>query len=154
MKYSTSKWYQDIREFMESGGQTVNDSPTHLSAADSELRARLILEEAFETCRALGVLVLNDEGEEIEFEDLQFHSANPTHMLALVDGCCDIVVVTLGTLVSAGLPDEPFMDEVNQNNLSKVKPVCKIENGKIQKPPGYQPPRLSDILLSLYSQKD
>lgn len=152
MKYDTSKWYKDIREFMESGGQTVNNSPTHLSAEDSELRARLIMEEAFETCRALGVVVTNDEGDDIEFEDLQFHAVNPTHMLALVDGCCDIIVVTLGTLVSAGIPDEPFMAEVNENNLSKVKPVCRIENGKIQKPPGYKPPKLSDILLSLYDR--
>ena len=148
---NVSNWYRDIREFMESAGQTVHTKPTHLSADDAHLRARLIMEEAFETCHALGVQpVVN--GEPIAFVDMEFVNFAPTHLLGLVDGCCDLIVVALGTLVTAGLPDEPFMDEVNQNNLSKVKPVAKIVNGKIQKPDGYTPPNLSQILLNLYDQ--
>lgn len=151
MKYDTSGWYKDIRDFMEAAGQTVSYKPSQLSIQDAELRARLILEEALETCHALGVAVTLGE-QEVTFEDLSFESVYPTHTLKLVDGCCDVIVVTLGTLVSAGIPDIPFMDEVNQNNLTKVKPVCKIVNGKVQKPDNYQPPKLSDILMKLYEE--
>ena len=157
----TSKWYKDIREFMESAGQTVNNEPTPLCEEDAILRARLIMEEALETCAALGVAIgvniaESEEDasyEELSFDRLAFVKYDETDLLGVVDGCCDILVVTLGTMVSIGVPDHPFMKEVNQNNLSKVKPVAKIENGKIQKPPGYQPPNLANVMYQVFGEE-
>jgi len=147
--------YDSIKDFMESAGQVVPPEPTQLDATTAELRARLLLEETLETIRALGVEIhlaeLGQEHVPIEMEHLRLTSTVPCHTLAMVDGICDVVYVALGTLVSAGLPFDPFMDEVCENNLSKVRPVAKIVNGKVVKPDNYQPPRLSEILLNLYS---
>lgn len=152
MLNDVSQWYSDIREFMTAAGQTVPEKPEPLCEKDAVLRARLIMEEALETIHALGVEVHVNHHDDIPIamDNLDFYRVVPTHMLGAVDGCCDIIVVTLGTLVSLGLPDNPFMTEVNQNNLTKVKPRVYIKEGKIQKPPGYQPPQLSKLLLQCY----
>lgn len=148
---NTSPWYNKVKEFMEAGGQTVPDSPDQLSMEDANLRARLILEEAIETCIALGVTP-RVNGEVLRMDSIQFESEYPQHIIGTIDGCCDLMYVTLGTLVSMGLPDDPFMTEVCDNNLTKVKPTVRIVNGKIQKPPGYQPPDLGKVLDNILDE--
>ncbi len=150
-------WENDVRAFMEAAGQTAPEEPSKISPQDAELRARLILEEAFETVRALGVDVLVRVGDSdsedtlpLSFEDITLISVVPANILETVDGLCDVMYVTLGTFVTLGLPSGPFMDEVCKNNLTKVFPRVHIVNGKVQKPLDYQPPRLSEILSLEY----
>jgi predicted HAD superfamily Cof-like phosphohydrolase len=147
-----SDWYQQVKAFMEGAGQHVPDEPMQMDRSTAELRARLILEEAFETVAALGIEI-ECRGEITDFKDLKLYSTVPPHVLATVDGLCDIMYVTIGTFVSMGLPADPFMQEVCQNNMTKVCPRAHIVAGKVQKPADYQPPKLSEILLSLYTPK-
>jgi hypothetical protein len=53
---------------MKAGGQTVEESPTTLCERDRRLRAELILEEALEMIKALGVHVYDFTGTEITNE--------------------------------------------------------------------------------------
>ena len=72
-------------------------------------------------------------------------------MVEVIDGCCDISVVTIGTLISCGVPDESFLVEVDQNNLDKVKNGTIRDDGKLIKPKDHKPPRIQEILDELKS---
>ena len=70
----------------------------------------------------------------------------------MLDGCIDLVVVTIGFMHSMGFPTEAAWREVMQSNLSKIDPetglVKRREDGKVLKPPGYKPPDLKSLIKS------
>ena len=71
-------------------------------------------------------------------------------MVETIDGCCDLAVVTTGTLSACGVPDLPFQQAVDQNNLEKFGPGNTIrDDGKLIKPPGHKPPDIAGILSRL-----
>ena len=96
------------------GIQTIGLSP---KIRDGELRARLIAEEAAETCSALTgkrwKVVETDEPVESSIE-------------LVADGCADITVVTLGAAVACGFDLEPVFDEVMSSNETKLTPGATI----------------------------
>jgi predicted HAD superfamily Cof-like phosphohydrolase len=106
------------------------------------LCAKLILEEALETINALGCYVTTDAtGGKLE---VGLDPDEPTLVLDdIIDGCCDTMVVTLGTLVACGVPDSPHMQEVLECNLAKfpggIATVDK-KTGKYLKPEGWKGP--------------
>ncbi|MDE2996782.1 MAG: hypothetical protein OXT73_08620 [Bacteroidota bacterium] len=132
--------YQRVKEFMQKVGQ---DTPEGAIEPDSKvriLRAKLILEEALETVEALGVTV-HHQGHEITEEGLEYDAPNPFDLKEVVDGCADISVVTIGTLIAIGVDDEPVLEEVDASNLRKFGPGSyRREDGKWMKPPGWTPP--------------
>jgi predicted HAD superfamily Cof-like phosphohydrolase len=72
-------------------------------------------------------------------------------LLQVIDGCCDIKVVTTGTLSAFGVHDSPFQQEVDRTNLAKFGPGGhRRDDGKWIKPPDWQPPRIQQILDLLY----
>ncbi len=121
---------QPVLDFMRLAGQDV---PTTLTIPDRDtclLRAKLILEEALETVRALGVTVqilggdlLTSPGYE---ENLMYdaYSIHEPDVVEVADGCADVMVVTLGTLAAFGIPDRGLMDLVNNSNLDKFSNDC------------------------------
>ena len=119
------------------------DTPEGAIEPDSKvriLRAKLILEEALETVEALGVTV-HHQGHEITEEGLEYDAPNPFDLKEVVDGCADISVVTIGTLIAIGVDDEPVLEEVDASNLRKFGPGSyRREDGKWMKPPGWTPP--------------
>lgn len=148
----TGQWQSRIANWMSEGGQVVSSEPTVPRRADRKLRARLILEEALETCRDLGCDVVQ-HGEtgraylvninSLEFID-QPKSLNPE---GIVDGCCDLMVVTLGTLSACGIDSQPHMEEVLRANEAKfANGVIHDRGGKILKPDGWQPPNHKQFL--------
>lgn len=114
-------------------------------------RASLILEEALETVSALGFKVnhhLDQEGKShlILVPDLE-KIGSGLSLVEIVDGCCDLAVVTTGTLSACGVADLSVQNEVNHNNLSKFGPGHSIrEDGKLIKPPDHKPPDLLSVL--------
>jgi predicted HAD superfamily Cof-like phosphohydrolase len=96
-------------------GQDLPDRPTIPTKEVAALRARLILEEALETCAALG------------FPDVEVLQGDfdlgPMHdepdLVMILDGCADLSVVTIGTLSALGVNDEPLLALVDENNLAK-----------------------------------
>lgn len=136
--------FKRVRTFMQKVGQ---DTPTDVVVPDANirvLRAKLILEEALETVEALGVTVrVGEGGPLIEEEKLQYADGNPVDVEGVVDGCADISVVTVGTLIAFGVDDEPVLEEVDSANLRKFGPGSYMrEDGKWMKPPGWTPPNI------------
>lgn len=145
-------------------GQAVPLEPCIPDDDTLVLRAKLILEEALETIHALGVSVQlktfeskpytlastqdqkNDPKAQVPVisKDTELHfyrDANLTPDLTeIVDGCCDVRVVTTGTLSACGVPDYLVQLIVDDNNLSKFGPGgYRREDGKWMKPPNFVP---------------
>ena len=132
-----------------------------------ELRARLILEEALETINAMGVTVIfdgcasTDIPEGGQFSTLlnrpsegwvaphAFKAEDKCDIVEVVDGCCDIKVVTTGTLTAFGVADDAVQFETDSNNLRKFAEGHTIrEDGKLVKPPNHPNPRIRELLIS------
>lgn len=119
------------------------DTPKDLEIPDEAtrvLRARLILEEALETVDALGVSVALGDAD-LHYDALRLTVEREADLEGVVDGCADISVVTIGTLVAFGVDDEPVLEEVDRANLRKFGPGSYArQDGKWIKPPDWEPP--------------
>ena len=136
-----------IEKFMRDAGQTVRLKPIQPTEDERVLRAKLIVEEALETCEALGVDVepeLDDRGEDIV--GFRFVPTDKFDMVEAVDGCCDVIVVTIGTLSCLGAGDVHPMNAVLDANDAKMTGPIR-EDGKRLKPEGWQPPDISGELI-------
>lgn len=146
-----SKHQERVEEFMMLAGQEIPPYPQLPSLQVRELRAKLILEEALETIEALGFDVCSDTN--VARVTMKTCWLAPNHnedLVEIIDGLCDISVVNTGTASAIGVPLEPFLEEVDANNLAKFGPGHSIrEDGKLVKPPGHQPPNIQGILDSL-----
>lgn len=151
-----------VRDFMLKAKQQCPQVPTIPNKDIRKLRAKLILEEALETIKALGVVVwpsaefLNDvrdgatqpEITEDCFE-LEGLDDDKCDIVGVADGCADVSVVTVGTLIAFGIPDRRLLEVVDNNNLAKFGPGHSIrEDGKLVKPPGHKPPDIGEVLRS------
>lgn len=151
-----------IREFMLKAKQECPQVPTIPSADVRRLRAKLILEEALETIKALGVTVwpsdecLVDQARtaggkvELNEDSFELEVTGECDIAGVADGCADVSVVTIGTLIAFGIPDRRLLELVDNNNLAKFGPGHSIrEDGKLVKPPGHKPPDVLGLLKQL-----
>jgi len=122
-----------IIAFMEKAKQEVPDKPCIPSGDVRVLRAKLILEEALETVRGLGVHVMGiDRSTKAEVlvsatdNQLKFYDRgeDQVDIEEVADGCADVSVVTMGTLIAFGIDDEPILEAVDEANLSKFHTPC------------------------------
>lgn len=137
-----------VEKFMNDAGQIVRFIPQEPTPEERVLRAKLIMEEALETVSALGVswsLPLDGPGDELEFE---FVADGEFSMEEAVDGCCDVMVVTIGTLSCLGVNDVHVMNQVLGANDAKMAGPIR-EDGKRLKPEGWQPPNIREELVLL-----
>jgi predicted HAD superfamily Cof-like phosphohydrolase len=157
-----SEHYQNVLRFMLGAGQVDGAAfccgPALPQSEVRLLRARLIYEEAMETINALGVVVQVDTA----WGATRLNQPEPVWGLTpvtvidaghgadltkVVDGCCDVMVVTTGTLIACGVTDRSALDEVDRSNLAKLDgDIRRREDGKVLKPPGWQPPDLKAVL--------
>lgn len=154
-----SRHQQAVEAFMRKDAEdprSMNGVPDTViipSAGVRRLRAALILEEAFETVEGLGFRVYKRSHREdrVMFEDLTMHEDDEALSLtSIVDGCADLHVVTSGTLSACGVPDEPFLRAVEENNLAKFGPgASRREDGKLIKPPDHKPPDIAGLLVQV-----
>lgn len=139
-----------VEDFMLKAEQQVPIKPIIPSKEVRKFRAAMILEEALETISGLGFDVVVTGGHRIVTKDCIELSSDghiPPDLVEIVDGCCDIKVVTTGTLSACGIPDELFQLEVDINNLAKFGPGgYRREDGKWMKPSTHQPPRVAEII--------
>lgn len=123
---------QQVEEFMRLAKQSVPEMPVQsLSPEERILRAKLIMEEALETIEALGVDMWTEDEDGnccgIEMGALSFTNiAGAFNLVDVIDGCCDLAIVTTGTLSACGVPDLPFQDLVNQSKLIKPPDIAGL----------------------------
>jgi predicted HAD superfamily Cof-like phosphohydrolase len=70
-------------------------------------------------------------------------------LMEMIDGMCDLLYVTFGLAEAVGIVDlQPFFDEVHRTNMLKV-PEHQDRFGKVLKGPGWEPPRIAEMLQRL-----
>lgn len=120
---------QKIVEFHAAVGAPVPPKPVVPSLEILNLRQKLLQEEFEEATEALGeltaVLQANDP-------------AQPADVTAWVHELTDILYVTYGAILACGVDPDPIFAEVHRANLSKAGGPRRAD-GKILKPPGWQP---------------
>lgn len=137
-----------VEKFMQAANQVVGESKRNPTPQEAELRAKLIMEEALETISGLGVTIaVNDE--ELCSDCLDYLATGPCNHKEVLDGVCDLYVVSTGTLASCGLTSvfPEALRRVDENNLSKVDGAHWFrEDGKLMKSPNYKPVFLDDLI--------
>lgn len=142
-----------VDEFMMKAGQRLPTVPSLLTPEERVLRAKLIYEEALETIAALGIAVYHrfERAREDGSIPTEFRLDSKPNLIEIIDGCCDLKVVTTGTLSALGIPDVRFQKLVDDNNLAKFGPGgYRNEDGKWVKPPGHKPPDIEGLLKECY----
>jgi predicted HAD superfamily Cof-like phosphohydrolase len=117
--------FDDQQRFMQACGQTTD----RFNTEQFNLYVKLISEEYQELAEAIEQL---DKTETL-------------------DALIDILVVTIGAIHSMGADARGAWQEVMRTNLAKIDPVtgrvARREDGKILKPPGWQPPNLKPFVI-------
>lgn len=166
----TTPHYRRVRAFMRDLREQRNDAraasgrpplapiPTVPTDPGSELRllrARLMFEEFLEACDGLGVSLyyeLDGHNEErVEMGHVDFRADGTFDPVAVADGCGDLSVCAIGTLVECGIKDAPVLRLIDDNNAAKVGPGARFIDDKLQKPPGHRPP---DIAAEIARQRN
>lgn len=110
--------FNDQKTFMAAGDQTVSE----FNSSQYEMYKNLIKEEYSE---------LFDDAENLVDE---------------LDALLDLIVVTVGAILSMGINPQEAWDEVMRTNFAKIDKetgkVRKRPDGKILKPDNWQPPNL------------
>lgn len=159
-----------VKTFHLKAGQLAPDKPTIPSLEVRILRAKLILEEAFETIEdGLGLGIWADDLDgRLRFKDLEFYAQETPNLVKICDGCADLRVVVVGTEIACGIDGEAAFREVMRSNMSKYYwtpdelqkarldgcTVVKLDDGthcvtneygKVLKPAGYSPAQLEQF---------
>lgn len=135
-----------VETFMRGAKQEVPNSPTIPCFHVRKLRAKLIVEEALETLRALGFLYDQDNQDVIE--------VGSPDLVEVVDGCADTKVVLTGTLSAFGVKDRNPQYLVDINNLDKLTTGTLREDGKLIKSKEHVPPNLKDEIFRQINLRD
>lgn len=145
--------YQEaVETFHQATGSTIGETP---ELRDTELRAKLILEEAVETAAAMGFRAsgyLFDPNTGLPLFSTNKLYEEPVFPDA-IDGLVDLVYVTLGAAVAWGIDLDPFFEEVQRANMSKASGPRRGD-GKVLKPEGWKPPDIEAVLdlVRLYTK--
>jgi predicted HAD superfamily Cof-like phosphohydrolase len=118
--------YNDVKDFHKAFGQRIGETPKLPDENERHLRKVLLQEEFNEYITA-------------EAEN---------DIVEIADALADIIYIACGTAVSYGIPLDIIFDEVHNSNMSKLVDgkVIRRSDGKIQKPEGWMPPNIANIL--------
>jgi len=118
-------WTEQLRAMFVAFDQDLPTKPAWPSDFVITRRMRLIDEEHEETREAM----------------------RSRDFVEAVDGFVDLAVVALGGLLDLGVDPRPIWAEVWKTNMAKASgPVSSA--GKKQKPEGWQPPRIRELLIA------
>lgn len=145
-------------QFLAAAGHPIPDVPTIPPASVIALRIKLLIEEVSELVEAIGFRDLYDcldcQGTEYEEMVVQ-HSIDGTgrykfNFPEMIDAFHDICVIAHGGALEAAGSEgaKATAAEVTRSNLAKIVDgkVLRRADGKIQKPPGFQPPDIAGAL--------
>jgi predicted HAD superfamily Cof-like phosphohydrolase len=142
-----NEYVDGIVAFMQKAGQTTPEKLTIPSESDRILRAKLILEEAFELInKGLGIGVANF-GHFLKPDDFNYVITGEADPIESLDGAADSFWVTVaGVAIIFGADLEPVLDEVDRSNQSKFIDGHRREDGKWQKGKSYSPADIKSVL--------
>lgn len=116
-------------------------------------RLRWLAEELCELANAWGIeFDLNNRGgttDNFAAWDVEtpIYTDPITALTEAYDASLDLIVFSVGNAVAMGTELQPGWDEVHSSNMAKFLPGGhKREDGKWQKPPNWQPPKLREII--------
>ena len=118
----------DVAEFHRALDIPIGETP---AIRRGELRAKLIEEEAAETCAAI----------------------RAGNLVEAIDGLCDVLCVVYGAALEFGIDLDPFWREVHRTNMAKKDGPVR-DDGKRLKPPGWTPPDIAGILARATSASE
>lgn len=132
---------------MGARGDVGNFADPYIATGDaSDLRSRLQIEECIELCIALSGFSAT-QAMVMDALDKRRHETRDESTEGIAREAADIVVVTLGTAVAAGIALEPIFNEVMAANERKVGPGARVrEDGKLLKPEGWVGPDVAAVL--------
>lgn len=133
--------FQKIEAFQKAAGSKRPSSPTPPDLATLQFRLKLISEEYEEVREAVAQLSASIEADdEADLSPL-------AHELA------DLLYVVYGTFSTCGIDADAVFSEVHQANMAKISGPRRAD-GKLLKPPGWQPADVASVLetLSLNTQ--
>jgi len=120
---------QKIVEFHEAVGAPVRLQPVVPSLEILQLRQKLLQEEFAEA---------SEEWEKLTAVRQSGNHAQPIDVTDWVHELADLLYVTYGAILACGVDPDPVFAEVHRANLSKAGGPRRAD-GKILKPPGWQP---------------
>jgi predicted HAD superfamily Cof-like phosphohydrolase len=92
-----------------------------------------------ETLHDLRANILQEEVDELK------EAMGCRDVVAIADALADILYITYGTACTYGIDMEPIFEEVHRTNMLKTG-GGKRHDGKILKPPGWERPKIAEIL--------
>lgn len=123
---------EKVRVFMVRVGEPAPDKPELGDPAEGQRRHDFIAEEL------------------AEYQD----ALKAGDLVNIADALGDLLYVLLGTGVHHGIQLEPVFNEVHRSNMTKTPEATKTvrdhvtgECKRVVKGPGYEPPRLAEVLL-------
>ena len=135
--------YELVREFMLKFGHPVYDKPQAIDDLEWEwMRLGLILEELCELYEACGY-------DPKQLREAVVPKIGGTDIVGAADALGDLEYVTNGMALGMGVNLPVVVREIHRSNMTKLgpdgKPIYR-EDGKILKGPGYEPPRIAEVL--------
>jgi len=136
-----------IVSFMQKAGQATPEKLTVPSEQDRMLRAKLIIEEAFELInKGLGIEVSNF-GHFLNPNDFKYIITGEADPVESLDGAADLYWVGVGGVsVIFGAHLDSVLDEVDRSNQSKFIDGHRREDGKWIKGPSYSQADIKSVL--------
>lgn len=120
---------QKIVEFHDAVGAPVPPQPVVPSLEILQLRQKLLQEEFAEA---------TEEWEKLTAVRQSGNHTQPVDVTNWVHELADLLYVTYGAILACGVDPDPVFAEVHRANLSKAGGPRRAD-GKILKPPGWQP---------------
>lgn len=74
--------------------------------------------------------------------------------IEVIDACGDGIVVLLGLLLSMGVDPDVVMERIWETNYAKAAEdgtLLRRADGKILKPPGWEPPQFGDLVDKMFT---
>jgi len=134
-----------VRDFHHVMEQPAPREVTPMDLATTQLRCRLIFEEAKEFFEASGMHIATPTDQEAF---LELSSPMEPVIADQVDALVDLLYVVYGAANAMGVDLEPFFDLVHIANMQKANGPVR-EDGKRMKPEGWKPPPIAKMLEAL-----
>ena len=136
---------EDIRDFHVKHGLGYDGPPRVLSYELFPFRHKFMIEEADEWCEAQKNLY------QAIRHDPEVDAADITHNMAkALDAIVDVLYITLGNAYLQGFTEKEIGEawqRVHAANMQKVRgPSARSDKFDIVKPPGWEPPKLDDLV--------